>query len=240
MKFRIFPAGCQRSRRAKLWRAVRYAGYVAVSAVILGCQAAPPVHTSVFRHDFKPDNVFVYPPKLTLDFRRVAVLPLAPANEMNDLPAGCEALAPVLFEQIVKTKKFEAVQVDASRLSQRMGHPYWTGREVLPPDFLSYFRREFDCDGVLFAELTTFRAYSPLAVGWRFKLVDVRTGLVIWSADELFDANQPAVQRAASHFEQEKPLLPLTSVSKDWAMLNSPSRFGRYSAAALLDTLPER
>ena len=183
--------------------------------------------------------MFVYPRKLSLDFRRVVVLPIAPAADAQDLPEGCEALTPVLWEQIVKTKRFEAVPADASHLRQRMGRASWTGREVLPPDFFAYLRREYDCDGVLFAELTTYRAYSPLAVGWRFKLVDARTGQVIWSADEVFDASRPEVQRAASHFEQVKPVLPLITAN-NWAMLNSPSYFGRYSAAALLDTLPER
>jgi hypothetical protein len=197
------------------------------------------VHTTVFRRDFRPDNVFVYPPKLTLEFRRVAVLPLAADGDANDLPEGREALGPVLFEQIVNTKKFEAVPVDATHLSQRMGRALWTGREVLPPDFFAYLRREYDCDGVLFAELTAYRPYAPLAVGWRFKLVDVRTGQVIWSADELFDAARPEVLRAAGRYDEGKPVLPFVS-KPDWAVANSPRRFGRYSAAAMLDTLPER
>jgi len=226
-----------RRRRAQTWRVVRSAGFIAVCGVLVSCQTAP-VQTTVFRRDFKPDNVFVYPPKLPLEFRRVAVLPIA-ASSGGDLTAGCEALAPVLLEQLIKTKKFEAVSVTASHLRERTGQANWTGREVLPPDFFSYLRREYDCDGVLFAELTAYRPYAPLAVGWRFRLVDARTQQVIWAADELFDAGQPSVQRAAVKFSQETPVLPLVA-EKDWAMLNSPRRFGRYSAAALLETLPER
>jgi len=238
MNFRARPAGDQIRHRSKPWRIVGSVGLFALCGMLASCQTAP-VHTTVFRSDFRPDNVFVYPPKLSLDFRRVAVLPIAPAADARDLPEGCEALAPVLMEQLVKTKKFEAVAVDASHLSQRTGRAAWTGNEVLPADFLGYLRREYDCDGVLFVELTTYRAYAPLAVGWRFKLVDARTGQVIWSADELFDAARPEIQRAASHFEAEKPVLSLGG-TKDWAILTSPRTFGRYSAATLLDTLPER
>ncbi|HEV2693988.1 MAG TPA: hypothetical protein VG347_13925 [Verrucomicrobiae bacterium] len=238
MNFRASPAGDIVRRREKSWRVVGSACLIALGAVVAGCQTAP-LHTTVFRRDFRPDNVFVYPNKLSLDFRRVAILPIAPAAGDHDLPEGCEALDPVLWEQIVKTKRFEAIPVDASHLSQRMGRSTWTGREVLPPDFFAYLRREYDCDGVLFAELTTYRAYSPLAVGWRFKLVDVRTGQVIWSADELFDASRPEVQQAADHFEAEKSGIPFLT-AKNWAMTTSPRLFGRYSAATLLDTLPER
>lgn len=238
MYFSARSAGEPFRRRKTTVRALRSAGLIALCGVLTSCETVP-LQTSIFRSDFRPDNVFVYPPRLSLDFRRVAVLPIAPAVAGRDLPEGCEALTPVLWEQIVKTKRFEAVAVDGGHLRDRTGSATWTGNETLPSDFFAYLRREYDCDGVLFAELTTYRAYAPLAVGWRFKLVDARTGQVIWSADELFDAARPDVQRAASRFEQEKPVLPLFAPN-NWALLNSPRSFGRYSAAALLDTLPER
>jgi len=238
MNFRAWSGGDDLRRQKVIWRTGRSVGLAALCGALASCQTAP-LQTTIFRRDFTPDNVFVYPPKLSLDFRRVVVLPIAPAVAAQDLPEGCEALAPVLWEQIVKTKRFEAVAVDAAGLRLRTGRAAWTGQEVLPADFFAYLRREYDCDGVLFAELTSYRAYAPLAVGWRFKLVDARTGQVIWSADELFDAARPEVQQAARHFDQPKPVLPFISAN-DWAGLNSPSQFGRYSAAALLQTLPER
>ena len=139
---------------------------------------------------------------LSLNLQRVAVLPLAAENAGSDLPEGCETLTPVLWEQLVKTKKFEVVAVDAAKLRSRTGQVNWTGAENLPPDFFAFLRREYGCDGVLFAELTAYRAYAPLAVGWRLKLVDARTGQIVWSADELFDAARPGVSRAAQQFEQ--------------------------------------
>lgn len=235
----IAPAeGGPRRFHQRVQRGLQVAGWLALTVLLASCQTTP-VHTTIYRQEFHPDNVFVYPPRLALEFRRVAVLPIAPATDKNDLPAGCEALETVLFEQVLKTKKFEAVAVDARRLKTVTGQPAWTGREVLPTDFFTWLKREYDCDGVLFAELTTYRAYAPLAVGWRFKLVDLRTRQVIWSADELFDAARPDVQRAANHFETDKPEVPFLN-AQNWAVLNSPRRFGRYSAAALLDTLPKR
>jgi hypothetical protein len=239
MKFRA-PSGRGNIRgRERNWCTVRLTGLFVITAILASCQSIP-VQTSVFRRDFKPDNIFVYPPRLALEFRRVAVLPIAAASMDGDLPAGCEALAPVLIEQLVKTKKFEAVPVDGENfLMPRTGRTAWTGRETLPPNFFDDLRREYDCDGVLFAELTTYRAYAPLAVGWRFKLVDARTRQIIWAADELFDASQSDVRRAAVKYNDKAPISPIVA-DKDWAMLNSPRRFGRYTAAALLETLPER
>jgi hypothetical protein len=232
-----FPSGAGRSTKS-LWRLGWSVGIAAVCGGFIGCQSAP-VQTSVYQRDFRPDNVFVYPPKLSLNLQRVAILPLATASQAGDLPEGCEALAPVLWEQLVKLKRFEAVAVDATKLRAATGRSAWTGAEVLPVDFFTYLRREYGCDAVLFGELTTYRAYAPLAVGWRFKLVDAHSGQILWAADELFDASQPAIAKAAGHFEQKKPVWPALPAAENWVALNSPRRFGRYSAAALLDTLPE-
>jgi hypothetical protein len=229
--------GDRRWQRVK-WFAGRLIAVFALGGALSSCDTVP-LQTSIFQHDFKPDNVFVYPPKLSLDFQRVAVLPLAATSNRSDLADGCEALTPVLWEQLIKSKKFEVVAVDADRLRSRTGRAAWTGNEVLPPDFLAFLRLEYGCDGVLFAELTAFNAYAPLAVGWRFKLVDARTGQIIWAADEVFDAARPTIANAAYHFEKRQDAAA-TAADGNWVVLNSPRRFGRYSAAALLDTLPDR
>ena len=222
----------------KIRCAGRLVGIFALGGALTGCETVP-LHAGLFQHDYRPDNVFVYPPKLSLDFQRVAVLPLAAANANGDLADGCEALTPALWEQLVQSKKFEVVNVIADKLKSRTGRAAWTGNEALPPDFLAYLRREYGCDGVLFAELTAFNAYAPLAVGWRFKLVDARTGQIIWAADELFDAARPGIASAACHFEK-RAAAGGAAADGDWVVLNSPRRFACYSAAALLDTLPER
>jgi hypothetical protein len=227
------PGGFDR-RRKLIWRVGWSVGLVVCCTAIGDCQAAPP--------EFRPDNYFVHPAKLPVSLQRVAILPLAAENAGGDLPEGCAALTPVLWEQLVKTRKFEVVAVDAAKLRSRTGQVNWTGAENLPPDFFAFLRREYGCEAVLFTELTTYRAYAPLAIGWRLKLVDARTGQILWAAEELFDVTQPGVSRAAQRFGQPRPRLPELPFfhQENWLAVNSPRRFGAYSAAALLETLPER
>lgn len=213
-------------------------GFPALCGVLASCQTTAE-HVGLFQPDYRPDNVFAYPPKLSLKLQRVAVLPLAASVATGNLPEGCETLTPMLWEQLVKTKRFEVVAVDSAQLRRCTGRSAWAGTESLPPDFFVYLRREYGCDAVLFGELTTYRPYTPIAVGWRLKLVDAQTGQIIWAADELFDAAKPAVAKAAGHFEQKRSVLPILA-SENWVALNSPRRFGSYSAAAVLNTLPER
>jgi hypothetical protein len=235
MNFSARPAGTERFRRGKNRCAGCLAGCLALACV----QAAPPSASSGSPPpEYQPDNVFVYPAKLAVDFRRVAVLPVAAGSGGTELADGCQAMTPVMLEQLVKTKRFEVISVDPENLRRSTGQSSWTGTEVLPPDFLDFLRREYDCDGVLFAELTSYHAYAPLAIGWRLKLVNARSGQIIWAADELFDAAQPAVERAAQHFNVKGIRWPF-SHDDDWLTLNSPRQFGRYSATAVLGTLPQ-
>ena len=236
MKTSALVAGDGNRRGQKRWRTGWPVGLLAFCAFASGCQSAPPTAAHSHRH---ADNVFVYPPKLSLDLRRVAVLPLAAESTGGDLPDGCAALTPVLREQLVKTKRFEVVSVDAATVKSHTGQANWTGAESLPPDFLEFLRREYGCDAVLFSEVTAYRAYAPLAVGWRLKLTDARSGQIMWAADEIFDAKQPAVAHAAERFEQPGFAWPLVG-RENWVADNSPRQFGRFAAATLLDTLPDR
>lgn len=214
--------------------------------------------TTASGQDPKSQNVFVSSPVLPKDLKRVVVLPLAGEESRADLSGGCEMLDCVLQAELIKTGKFEVIRAGSERLRSLTGRPGWTGAEVLPADFLNSLQKAYGCDAVLFCQLTTFRAYAPLAVGWRMKLVDVRTQKIIWVADEIFDAGVPAVAKGAEQFQAQqqnvhgktRSLLasllkyadrqPRSALDDQWSILNSPRYFGQYAAEKLLQTLPER
>jgi hypothetical protein len=103
-----------------------------------------------------------------------------------------------------------------------------------------------------------FHAYAPLATGWRMKLVDVATKKIIWAADVVFDASDPAVAKSAEQFQKQQQNVhgetkslfknlvrvadrqPASALDDQWVMLNSPRHFGQFAAIKLLQTLPER
>ena len=92
---------------------------------------------------------------------------------------------------------------------------------------------------VLFSRLTQYRAYPPLIVGWSLKLVDVKTASVVWAVDEVFDASNESVNNAARRYLLQQ--LPETSTPMDSrSILNSPRRFGHFSANQVMATLPDR
>lgn len=188
---------------------------------------------------YHPDNVFCYSPVLPADIKRVAVLPLFCTTDRPDLEDGCEILNPILQAELIKTKRFEVIPVNRQTLRNCTGRAGWAGTEALPRDFFSSLRQVYGCDAVLFSQLTVFRPYAPLAVGWRMKLVDARTHRTLWAADELFDAGQLLVQNGASHYQWTQQSTP-NDQSDNWLVQNSPRRFGQYTAAQVVATLPKR
>ena len=207
--------------------------------------------------DPSPENIYTSADTLPATLKRVLVLPLAHEGSATDLSSGCEILCPVLQSELIKTKRFEVVAAEPKAVRGLTGQPSWTGAEVLPPDFLSSLQRVYGCDAVLFCELSTFHPYPPLNVGWRMKLVDVSSQKILWAADVVYDAGDPAVCKNAEAYQKrqqgtERPSTILRRVwtwlnrnpepvtDDQWTILNSPRYFGEFSAATVLQTLPKR
>lgn len=203
-------------------------------------------------------NVYVSSPVLPTGLKRVVVLPLAYDGSSQDLAAGCQTLTPILQAQLVKAARFESVAATPETVRSCTGRLSWTGEEVLPADFYSGLKNAYGCEGVLFAQITEFRASPPLAIGWRLKLVDASNGNILWAADEIFDAANLAEAQAAQGYEKSQQPhhnfaynvytfaawcihVPVRSALDDqWNILNSPRYFGEYSATKLLETMPQR
>jgi hypothetical protein len=186
---------------------------------------------------YHPKNVFVWGSGMPAGIRRVALLPMACEPNDPDLVEGCDALAPVIQQELAKTHKFEVTPITEEALRSRTGKPVWNCEEMLPQDFLSWLGDACGCDAVMFCRLTVFRGYAPLAVGWRMRLVEIKTKRTLWAGDEVFDDGLPAVQSGARQFQLAE-LQRATAGPEEWIIENSPRQFGQYAAAELFATLP--
>jgi hypothetical protein len=209
-----------------------------IPALLAGLFLLTGCATSKFAN--KADNVHKSVEALPADIRRVAVLPLAAQSGNAELADACETLSLVVYEEFAKTKKFEAVQISPDSLKNLSGAASWTGNEKLPANLLGSLRDSQGCDAVLFSELTVFRAYAPIAIGWRFKLVSTQTQQIIWAADEIFDAAQPSTTVEARHWMRDAIAGFYQSPKDDWTCFHSPALVGRDSVALVLATLPAR
>jgi hypothetical protein len=214
------------------------AGLVVACLSLAGCALTPNPITGL-EPAYKPENVFLYAPTLSPEIKRVAVLPMACEDQRPDLADGCATLQSVLQTELLKTRKFEVVCVNPESLRDCTGFLALTGCEILPRNFCDSIRELSGCDAVLFSQLTVFRAYEPLAIGLRMKLVNARTGQTLWAVDELIDAGERGVLKRAGPL-QELGSWSVVPGCDEWVLRNSPRRFGQYAAAQVLGTLPKR
>ena len=206
---------------------------------LAGCSTVATPKDVVRGKGYQPQNVFVDGTVLPKNIRRVVVLPLVCDENNAQLTEGTTTLQPVVVSELMKTKKFEVVSADAAFLKNRTSRAQWSGEEVLPPDLFAILRENSACDAVLFSRLTVFRAYPPLAVGWRLRLVDAVTGKTLWAADEVFNGGEVAVSDGARRHQLTEERNPY-GAPDEWFIQNSPSKFGEYTAARLFATLPSR
>jgi hypothetical protein len=205
--------------------------------VLAGCASIPtPGHLTEAR--YQPANIYRKETSLPARIKRVAVLPLA-AGDSPMLGAGVDSLQSILRSELLKSKRFELTPVSPEQLRQLTGQQTWRPDEKLPADFFDRLNEATGCDAVLFCQLTHYQPYQPLAIGWKFALVENTGSQIYWSADEVFDAGDPRVACAARSYYGQT-IRAEKVMSDDSLGLLPPRRFGQFSLNALLATLPAR
>lgn len=189
--------------------------------------------------NYKPTNIYRENAALPPSIKRVAVLPLTALNDEAAMDSGRETLWPALIVELGRARHFEIVIVTPDELRLLTGRSLWSGEEKLPLDFFDKLKDKLGVDAVLFSRLTHYRAYEPLAIGWRLKLLDAEEPHILWAVDEVFDARTPEVAAAARRYAQEHPDANV-SLQDAQSVLVSPRRFGQYTASAVVDTMPAR
>ncbi|HEY1763991.1 MAG TPA: hypothetical protein VGF85_03645 [Opitutaceae bacterium] len=188
----------------------------------------PPVHRN-----------YVGEARLPTTLRRVLLMPVwggeaAPAE-------SAAALDSVFATALVHQKRFEVVTISREECRRRFGEDSFSSASALPADFLGEIGRDFAAQGVIFVDLTAYHPIRPILLGVRSKLALVDGGRLIWSFDDEYSAEDPAVIQglkkfyAASGGDRGE-----TPANLPEAALISPSRFGAFAAEATFQTLPPR
>jgi hypothetical protein len=211
---------------------------VSLSLAFTGCASFPHL-SDLNTPSYAPSNVYREGAALPLYIKRVAVLPLMIVTDEASMEFGRDSLQDVLWNELGRARQFELVTVPREELRLLTGRNGWSGEEKLPIEFFDILKDKLGVDGVLFSCLTQYRAYEPLAVGWRLKLMDAEVPRILWAVDEVFDARVPEVAAAARRHARENPEA-IPSLQDSQSVLLSPRRFGQYTANAVVVTMPGR
>ena len=210
---------------------------LAALLVLSGCanQAgfSDPLHKGPF---YAPKN-FSAAQNLPATLRRVVLLP-AYAGEVAS-PETAAALDHALFGALQKQARFEVVPLSREDSLRWFGAAEFSSVSALPHDYIAQIAAKFAADAVVFVDLTAFKPYRPLAVGFHAKLATVSDIRLIWTFDETISAEDPAVANRARHnyLHTDRGDQP---IDLSHSVLQSPGRFAEFAAEAMFETLPAR
>lgn len=202
---------------------------------------------NVAKKDFGPyigpfytvGNVYMHPSGLPDEIRRVAVLPLIPSRGNRDAERGIHHTQSVFTEEFSRNRRLDLVTVTPDRLQRMFGRRAFYADEPLPFDFLPRLQTETGCQAVLFAELTTFRAYPPVALGWKLHLFDLESEELIWAVDEVFDGGTAPVSNSMKRFIRQKHSTH-GAAATELLVLDSPREMARFSLSEVIPTLVKK
>lgn len=216
-------------------KAILAAATTAAFAVLGGGCAHPHSITDGARLGpfFSPGN-FSGDPHLGI-LRRVVVMPVWSGGP-GSTPESVAALDEVVVAALQRQNRFEVVTFSRDECRRRYLSDALASSGELPADLLERLRRDHAADAVLFVDATVFQAYKPLALGLRAKLAAIDGSRLLWTFDQLFAADDPAVANAARrHFIGRDRSVPADLTG---AALLSPSKFAAYATSAMFATLP--
>jgi hypothetical protein len=174
--------------------------------------------------------------RLPAEVQRVAVLPVDGGEIAGEESAA--AMDAVLLTALQRQVRFEVVVVSREECHRLFGASAFSSVAALPHGFLEKIASHYAVDAVLFTDLTVYKAYRPLALGFRAKLATVRDVRLIWAFDEVFSADsQPMRNSVRSFYRRGDHPAPSDPVP---AVLQSPIRFGAVAADLMFRTLPPR
>jgi hypothetical protein len=171
--------------------------------------------------------------------RRVVLIPIYGGEAAPSESAA--ALDSVFATELDRQMRFEVVTLSREECQRRFNADSLCSADALPNGFLEEIGRDYAAQGVMFVDLTTYHPMRPIALGVRAKLALVDGGRLVWSLDEVYSAESPAVvagirkyYASAGGDRGEAP------ANLPEAALISPSRFGAYAANSAFQTLPPR
>lgn len=165
--------------------------------------------------------------------RRIALLPLykGPYDHID-----MQLIEANFSQELRKLNLFELVTVETKVMKELFGAERLSSVEVLPTKLLAKLYELYAIDGVMLVDLTFFNAYQPVGMGVRAKLLDGHNGELVWAADELFDAADPAVSNAARKYFQTQSTTEYP-LHRTQTALHSTARFSKYVAHEVFDTI---
>ena len=203
--------------------------------LLLGACSSVDPRSPDFGPVYKPRNVRgpeVWPENV----RRIAVLPAYDATNRltSEFINGYDSSWRRALDH---AQRAEFVSLSRSTMTNWFTRASFSSSDPLPFGMLGRIARETGAQAVLFLDLTHCSPYPPLTLSYRARLVDLKSGDIIWMADEIVDGAAAETSRGARRFARENSAIPGDAA---YGILQSPTRFADYAFQTITAAMPPR
>lgn len=96
-------------------------------------------------------------------------------------------------------------------------------------------RKQLKADAVLYGSITRYHPYPHLIVGLHLKMVDLRSGKLLWAIEQIWDSTDKLVERRMKGFYKE--YMRSSYGPMDWELLiTSPRAFNKFVVYEIAET----
>ena len=100
---------------------------------------------------------------------------------------------------------------------------------------LLVIRKQLRADAVLYGSITRYHPYPHLMVGLHLKMVDLRSGKLLWAIEQIWDSTDKLVERRMKKFYKEH--MPSSYEPMNWELLTtSPRAFNKFVVYEIAET----
>jgi hypothetical protein len=209
--------------------------FVLILSFTYGCRRFEEEKIVAQAKPFIPKNLYPVE-RLPAYFNRVVVLPCFYSDQ--DAPV-LDYVDEVFHQELSQERIFETLRLSPEQMKEHFGIERVASNLPLPENFLMRLEELTAANGVLFVDIDSYRAYRPLALGVRSKLVDLKTGEFMWAIDETFDSGHADVIAGTKIFQNQDQVRAL-SAKTSGSVMHSPRTFAKYVASSCFSTMPMR
>jgi hypothetical protein len=205
---------------------------------LAGCSSLPKIDGARFGPFYTPPNVHGVA-QLPETVRRIALIPCA-GSDPQLTETTLRELDGILATTLTGAARAEITPLSSAQLAHFGARSRLVSTSVMPVDFLKRIAAETGADAVIFTDVTAYSPYPPLVLGLRSRLVDIKSGAMLWNFDNIFSANVPSVANSARAHVRNRPSATLNPADLSYTILQNPLSFADYVAGATWATLPPR
>ncbi|MEC7800417.1 MAG: hypothetical protein VX609_03925 [Verrucomicrobiota bacterium] len=169
-------------------------------------------------------------------FNRVAVLPVYHQDQDSTLLSFVDE---IFQQELLQERIFEVIPISRNTMKMQFGKDMVSSTNPLPNNFLTFLEKNTQSNGVLFTEILSYRPYRPMSLSVRSKLIDLKSGELMWAIDETIDAGHASVQLAAHQYQSASQVRAISKKTQG-STIQSPRIFAKFVASKIFETLPNR